>query len=1352
MVFKIFGTSLSNFINKSWTDTVKDFKVSGISSLIKDYAKALQNGQTRTKAFRSTLSEAFLAAKKQAVEIAKLNTQYKSGAIDSKTYSAQLKTLGVETEKVSLKTKSATAGFQMLKGVLTIIAFAAIIQGISYLVKGLSDLANNVSKTKEKVKSLTDEFNSAISTANNNAKKTEELIDDYAKLSKGVNNLGENVSLTNEEYDKYNSLVNEIADMFPNLVQGYTDEGNAILNLKGNVEKLRDAYKEAQTEAYNLLITSGKDGDGNDIIKQWQDTQDTNFWAKLFDLGADDVGGGISISDAISQLRAIQNMTAEEYRQIMATVSAGGSEAIAQLSDIEKEIGYGDYLGKELGLTWNVSDEDFAEAKKQAKALVQTYNAEIESDLSSVKSLANAYLMTSDDYDKLDKQSKTSASLIINSLDENIASEFKDQTDVAKYVNKIVESFNNANVKDTINSLFTLDTSTMSVNDINSQVDKYINIIASAIDEDSNKLKIRLGFDDVDNILERAKRKFQTGIATSGIPSSVYNEQIASFLSNLTLDDLNIAMQIPDLFAEGLSKASEKIAEFKADPNNVITLTFDYSEYSEQVDDIVKNVDKVQTALDKLNGGKTIDSKDITELANAFPDYSTKILSATNDTEKLKSVLREIKSDAPRSLINTLTNLKDLSKEDQEAVNGLINVLNSLNSVSSTYSDVLADLETKQSLLSTAYKEMHDDGEVSIGTYQKLIDSGMEYSEAIKIANGKITVNVEKLKELTEEKSKAEIETLKLARAELIYNSALAVAGGINVSEEIANIDREIEAKQKAIDFLENYDYTTTAKKDKEEKPQSVTDFEAEYARRQHEINMGRMKEDEDYYSWLDEAAHTAYDGLKDYEDDLWKYEEEVYKGRKQLADDFYDEQQKDFEDRVSNLENDIEVTTKYSTDAEGNKLDLEEKIDYISSAYQEIINEINSRIGEILDAGIEGHEDDVAELEKQIVEYQEKLDGVFDDVFKTAAEEEQKYIENLKNDYSDLYDERINKIKKQKEEAEKAAQAEIDAVQEKIDALKKANDQEQEALDIAKARKELEKASQSTRQVYGADGTISFQVDKEKIQEAQENLDKLLLEQQTNILEEQKELLEQAKDKESEAYDNIIENLETEKDNEEKRFDILLEALDKYLNPEQDKSNSEVWKMLSHIEGATYKNGVWSDKDGNVIDLEELINSIEDNKQNADKENVGISTNSSNDNGKTDVVISGNLERLTIGDETSNVENNNKIETGFDKFLSVLENNLGLKNSTLTLDKITKAFNNSREMGYSPYMALSERMGNAGKGYVNNVNNNNNASNINIGDIVIQNPVGNSDDLAKELALNLPNAFQKQIYTNLKR
>ena len=261
----------------------------------------------------------------------------------------------------------------------------AITMGItalaSLIMKGYDELANSVENCKERVDDLMSSYKSALDTANNNANRVEELADKYEDLSKGVNNLGENVSLTNEEYQEYNSLVNEIADMFPTLVQGYTDEGNAILNLKGNVEQLRDAYKEAQQEAYNLLIVSGEDSDGNDIIKQWEDTHDTGFWSDMLDLGADDVGGGISVADALEQLRAIQQMSADEYREIERITGSGSRKEIAGLTDIEKEIGYGSYLYKALGLNSNSTDEEFREAQRQAKALIQTYNAEIEAAL-----------------------------------------------------------------------------------------------------------------------------------------------------------------------------------------------------------------------------------------------------------------------------------------------------------------------------------------------------------------------------------------------------------------------------------------------------------------------------------------------------------------------------------------------------------------------------------------------------------------------------------------------------------------------------------------------------------------------------------------------------------------------------------------------------------------------------------------------------------------------------------------------------------------------------------------------------------------------------------------------------------
>ena len=1271
MVFKQIGTEVS-FLSKSFKDIKKDFS-SGLGikqslfsfisqndiKALNDFEKAIRNSSMAYKqAFDTYLSKAPIAIKRQANEIIKLtnqqrvlNAQRQAGKTTEEQYNtamtankAKMQALTTQTQSLTLSQKAATVaskGLSIAMNLLGNIAIMGIITLISKGVKYLSDLANHVEITREKVNELTSTFKSALGEANSNAKRVEELADRYDELSDGVNNLGENVSLTNEEYEEYNTLVNEIADMFPTLVQGYTDEGNAILNLKGNVEALRNAYKEAQQEAYNLLIVNGQDSDGNDILQQWKDLYDTGFWASAFDLGVDDVGKGISASDALEQLKAIQNLTAEEYREIKRIVDSGGSEELSQLSDIELEIGNSSYLKGALGLTWDISDEDFAEAKKQASALVQTYNAQIESALSDVKTLAKAYLMTNEDYDKLDEQSKNVASIIVNSLDADIASGFKDKTDVSKYVQNIIDTINNnPEVNDAMNKLFTMDTSSMSVREIKSNIDKYISIIAKTISEDEDKLKIRFGFDDIGDELDRAYEKF--GLKTDGSSRQSTIDK-RNFLAGLNIEDLEIATQIPDLFADGLDGATAKIEAWKADPKNKIA-----------------------------------------------PDVDT-------------------------SELNTI--IETTSK--------------------------------KVKLITTAMEEMNDTGSISSSTYGEIVEMGGNFVDCLEVQNGKLKLNVQKLKDLEKQENLNAIAAKNLAISEL--QAAAAMAAQSHDADKVEEIRKQITAleKEKAVlwqinDEIANTKPEKSGGSGEEETPTEIQNFLDDYAKYHHDINMGIKKEDEDYFNWLEKAAHDAYSKYPDYEDDLWKYEEEVYKGRKQLAEDYFDEQQKLFEDRVSNLETQIEITAKTSESSDGTKLNTKEKYDDIRNGYQEIINIIEERINEIVQAGVEGHEDLLAELEKQIEEYQEKLS----DVFKSAVEEEQDYIEKQKDAFSDAYDERIDKIKEEKEAAEEAAQAEIDAIQEKIDALEKANEKAEEANNIEKARQELEKAkNQRTVATVSANGTISYQADPEAVQKAQEELDNALFEQQINLLEDQKDLLEKSKDKQSEAYDDIIENLTSQKEEGERQFDILLKVLDDYLNPDKSTSNIDVWSILAKTEGIKLgKNGQWVDKDGKVIDIEKLMKSSQ-TETDAEK-NVG--NNSSDNKNNTNGTKLGRIEKKQLGSENeTELNTESKTESALDKLFANWEKMFDLEKGSLTIEKVQQVLINSPTMKYNPYGAMSERMNKVYRNeYVSNVNNNNSSPiNVTMGDTIIQNPVTNSYDLAEDIVKNLPNAVAKQIH-----
>lgn len=132
-------------------------------------------------------------------------------------------------------------------------AFALISKGISLIARKIDQAAHSAEYCGQRVDNLMSSYESSLTQANNSAKSIESLAARYEELSMGVNNLGENISLSGAEYEEYLEIVNQIADMFPSLIQGYTDEGNAILSVKGNVEQLRDAY--------NTLIISGENSD-----------------------------------------------------------------------------------------------------------------------------------------------------------------------------------------------------------------------------------------------------------------------------------------------------------------------------------------------------------------------------------------------------------------------------------------------------------------------------------------------------------------------------------------------------------------------------------------------------------------------------------------------------------------------------------------------------------------------------------------------------------------------------------------------------------------------------------------------------------------------------------------------------------------------------------------------------------------------------------------------------------------------------------------------------------------------------------------------------------------------------------
>lgn len=668
----------------------------------------------------------------------------------------------------------------------------------------------------------------------------------------------------------------------------------------------------------------------------------------------------------------------------------------------------------------------------------------------------------------------------------------------------------------------------------------------------------------------------------------------------------------------------------------------------------------------------------------------------------------------------------------------------------SNIEDLSAVLDTaskKQSALKSAMEDMDENGYLSASTYATLVELGGNFAECLEVQNGRLVLNIEKLKELEAAEYDTAIAAKELEIAKWKAINAASLKGDFSNQKELEEMERELAFLNQMRDEWNNTkpdDKSGGGGSSDDDKPKSIIDFETELARRQHEIKMGRMEEDEAYFDWLEKAYREAYKGLTGYQDDIYKYEEMVYDGRKKLAEDFYNEQKKYHENRVEELESQITVAENKSVDNNGNSLNPSEKFDYIHDSYSDLIAENERRINEIMQSGIEGHEDEVKELERQIEEYADKLQNVFKD----EIDYEIDYIETLQDKYNDFIDSRIDRYEDEKKAIEDKYDAEIKSIDDTIDALKDKNDETKTAIDLKKAEQDLENAKQRTRMVYGADGTVSYRQDTDKVEEAQQKVDDLKLDMLLDSLEKQKEAKEAEKDAALQTYETMIDDLEQQKKDRDEFFETVIEKLDNINNPQPTEG-------IDRVIDKTYDDP--SEANEVKQGLKDVENAVKDGTEQA-KDNANEAKKADNKS------QSANSKTVTKSNQTEQTSN-------MDSFMKLLYSMSGKEPDGYErwkrgeYDEGNKLMSNifSDNAFMSGAMKPFEDAMNSFNETVNKMNAVNAAgqqsANITIGDININNPVRNTKQLAeaiknelhKEALMEIPNAAMKTIHSNLK-
>ncbi len=122
-------------------------------------------------------------------------------------------------------------GWLMLLGT----AIAAVKIHNDNLEKAKQQIKETAKEAKSSVESIRSDFDSLAANTNQVKKR-------YAELAQEVENLGKvnqsRGTLSMEDYNEFLDLSNQLAKLFPQLMAGYDDNGNAILNLSGNVNTI----------------------------------------------------------------------------------------------------------------------------------------------------------------------------------------------------------------------------------------------------------------------------------------------------------------------------------------------------------------------------------------------------------------------------------------------------------------------------------------------------------------------------------------------------------------------------------------------------------------------------------------------------------------------------------------------------------------------------------------------------------------------------------------------------------------------------------------------------------------------------------------------------------------------------------------------------------------------------------------------------------------------------------------------------------------------------------------------------------------------------------------------------------
>ena len=667
---------------------------------LKNYEIECQKGTVSAETFATTMNGASVEAQRYASNI-------KNGTGSAQTFATNQKAIQTSMNETSIASKAAAVGINIFKAALNTLIFFAVIEGIQLLVKGIDSLILTAEEAEEKAENLRNNMQSFFDEVQSGQQTISSISDRFSELSKHVTETGENIDLTKDEYSEYLDICNQVKSIMPELVSGYTNEGNAIITLKDNVDSLTESYKENIRTKAAAFVTNGDD-DGNTIQSFFDDY-------KIFTEGE----GGLFAPSA-SGLWNNKSTDYEDYYgydEVHEWLSEVADLSLKDLQNLQKGTTQATYLyallkenGYELA---NITEDNYEAVHDVLDTRLTSLEGEMATRVSNVKMSLQQMLYADRDYWDIDNKEALSA---IDSLFSSVDAEFikqnnlLGQTALQSFESNVIRLFDDKNTQQAMIDIYAPQGIEESIEDYSKRVNNAIKNIQDYAKE--NKIDISLDFGDITGDVENLQKQYNDAIA-----KAKDKELDFDWNSWFKENSINTQEEIDrwNEIAESATNAADARKKYtEGEEGNKTDISWALSEEnSKKIDDFQSKINTLKDALESINAGN-IENDDLLDLMQTFPELQG---ASGNLENSIKSLVNTLKDD----LLSSLG-----SNAPDELVTSIKSIANEINNINlSPIQKSIEEMDEvggKLDSIANAFKDFNDNGNIlnSIPDLQKV--------------------------------------------------------------------------------------------------------------------------------------------------------------------------------------------------------------------------------------------------------------------------------------------------------------------------------------------------------------------------------------------------------------------------------------------------------------------------------------------------------------------------------------------------------------------------------------------------------------------------------------------------------